>query len=156
MTKQHLSLGVLACSVIGLAVLGTAQVSSDEVTPIPVQIEGRRKPEKPARVEELMEAKLEYAEQILAGLVRHDFDQIAKAAESLKLMSLSHPKGWEKKAEDDEIYDHFRMEFMRQTARLEEEARKENLAGAAYFQQNLTATCIACHDYIRDEDVKEK
>ncbi len=48
------------------------------------------------------------------------------------------------------------MEFMRQTARLEEEALKENLAGAAYFQQNLTATCIACHDYIRDEDIKEK
>ena len=100
-----------------------------------------------------MEAKLDYAEKKFAGLVTHDFDQVAKSAESLKLMSLSHPRGWEKKEDDDEIYDHFRMEFMRQAARLEEEARKENLAGAAYFQQNLTATCIACHDYIRNEDL---
>jgi hypothetical protein len=48
------------------------------------------------------------------------------------------------------------MEFMRQAARLENEAKKENLAGAAWFQQNLTATCISCHEYIRDENTDEK
>jgi len=48
------------------------------------------------------------------------------------------------------------MEFMRQAARLQEEAKKEHLAGGAYFQQNLTATCIACHQYIRDEERDDK
>ena len=148
-----------ACAIViastGVIVSQTDSVSSDEVTPIPVQIEARQRSNKDARVEDLMEMKLDYAEKILAGLVTHDFDLIVKSSESLKLVSLRHPKGWEKKSEDDDVYEHFRMEFMRQAARLEEEARKENLAGAAYFQQNLTATCIACHDYIRDEAPKK-
>jgi hypothetical protein len=25
------------------------------------------------------------------------------------------------------------------------------MAGAAWFQQQLTAACVTCHDYIRDE-----
>lgn len=159
--KQKLAAGIFTAILAGAAGVGATSVMSDDVTPIPVEVESRRKggdkkPNNGPRVETLMEAKLDYAEKILAGLVTHDFDQVARSAESLKLISLSHPRGWEKKEHDDEIYDHFRMEFMRQAARLEEEARKENLAGAAYFQQNLTATCIACHDYIRDEDLKKQ
>ena len=156
--QKKLAACIFSILLAGAAGAGATSVSSDDVSPIPVEVENRRKgrdkkPNDGARVETLMEAKLDYAEKILAGLVTHDFDQVAKSAESLKLISLSHPRGWEKKEHDDEIYDHFRIEFMRQAARLEEEARKENLAGAAYFQQNLTATCIACHDYIRDEDL---
>ncbi len=144
--------GLLAC----VAAVGSVQVASDEVVPIPVQIDELKRTENQLSVELLMEAKLKEAEKILKGLVTHDFDQIAKSAESLKLMSLKPPHGWEKKTDDDEVYEHFRSEFMRQAARLEEEARNKHLAGAAYFQQNLTATCIACHDYIRDEDLKEE
>lgn len=151
-----LGFGAAGCLIAGIAALGAIGAINDEVVPIPVQVEGRKKAEKEPTVEALMEAKLEDAEKILAGLVMHDFEQIAESAESLKLMSLKPPKGWDKKSEDDEVYEHFRMEFMRLSARLEEEARKKNLAGAAWFQQNLTATCIACHDYIRDEDLKEE
>jgi hypothetical protein len=154
--KQKLGVGILLSAIGCLGGFGLASVASDEVTPIPVQIEGRRKPESGPRVETVMEAKLEHAQKILGGLVTHDFEQIAASAESLKLISLSHPRGWEKRAEDDEVYEHFRMEFMRQAARLENEAKKENLAGAAWFQQNLTATCISCHEYIRDENTDEK
>lgn len=159
--KQKLAACIFTTLLASAAAAGATSVMSDDVTPIPVEVENRRKggdkkPDNGSRVETLMEAKLDYAEKILAGLVTHDFDQVARSAESLKLISLSHPHGWEKKEDDDEIYDHFRMEFMRQAARLEEEARKENLAGAAYYQQNLTATCIACHDYIRDEDLKKQ
>jgi len=154
--KKKMSLGLVITALAGVAGIEASNLVSDEVKPIPVQVEGQRKAGRGSSVETLMEAKLDHAEKILAGLVRHDFHQIAISAEALKLMSLSHPRGWEKKADDDEIYDHFRMEFMRQAARLEEEAKKEHLPGAAYFQQNLTATCIACHDYIRDEELKDK
>jgi hypothetical protein len=149
-------LGLTFCVIASLAGFGAIQGSSDDVVPIPVQVESRRKATTQPNVESLMQAKLEDAEKILAGLMTHDFEQIATSAESLKMMSLKPPKNWAKKADDDEVYEHFRMEFMRLSARLEEEARKKNLAGAAWFQQNLTATCIACHDYIRDENIKEE
>ena len=149
--------------VVGLAVVGTCAVNcdkdallSDQVIPIPVRDESKRLSEKNPRTEDLMAAKLDHAEQILAGLVTHDFEKIARSAESLKLVSLKHPYGWKKETDDKDIYEHFRMEFMRQAARLEREANNRNLAGAAYFQQSLTATCIACHDYMRDEDLKSK
>jgi hypothetical protein len=153
MTK--IGIGSAVCLIACLAGFSAIGASDDEVVPIPVQVEGRKKAEKQSSVESLMQAKLEDAEKILAGLVLHDFEQIADSAESLKMMSLKPPAGWENNGDDDEVYEHFRMEFMRLAARLEEEAGKKNLAGAAWFQQNLTATCIACHDYIRDEDLKE-
>jgi hypothetical protein len=134
-------------SVVGFVVIVTCAVNcdtdalfSDQVTPIPASDESRRSAEKDPKAEDLMAAKLDHAEQILAGLVTHDFEKIARSAET----------------DDKEVYEHFRMEFMRQAARLEREANNRNLAGAAYFQQSLTATCIACHDYMRDEDLQSK
>lgn len=151
---RNLSISGLILLVTSIAAANAVRVSSDEVIRIPVVVQEQVKAENNTSVEALMEAKLEEAERILKGLVTHDFEQIAKSAESLKLMSLKPPRGWEKKKGDNEVYEHFRSEFMRQSARLEEEAKQKNLAGAAYFQQNMTATCIACHDYIRDENKK--
>ncbi|MCA9057017.1 MAG: hypothetical protein KDA85_00900 [Planctomycetaceae bacterium] len=116
---------------------------------IPVETQQGRDRGQP--VEAIMLAKLNAAERVLEGLVTHDMDRVRSAAETMKLMSLDPPAGWEKDGnDDDEVYEHFRMEFMRQSARLEQMAADGNMAGAAYYQQNLTATCIACHDYIRD------
>ncbi|HQZ63673.1 MAG TPA: hypothetical protein PLY87_01300 [Planctomycetaceae bacterium] len=154
--KRKLGIGGLVGLMACIAAVGAVRVSSEEVVPIPVQVEELKRTQNQLSVEQLMEAKMEEAQKILKGLVTHDFDQIAESAEALKLMSLKPPRGWEKKTDDDEVYEHFRSEFMRQAARLEEQARNKHLAGAAYFQQNLTATCIACHDYIRDEDLKEE
>ncbi|MBL8817527.1 MAG: hypothetical protein JNL58_15990 [Planctomyces sp.] len=122
--------------------------AQDRVTPIPVESSQERIIKQP--VGPLMLAKLSNAQRVLEGLVTHDYKRIADAAGAMKLMSLDPPSGWEKGDTDDEVYEHFRMEFMRQAARLEKMAQEENMAGAAYYQQNLTATCIACHDYIRD------
>lgn len=122
--------------------------AQERVTPIPVDEKGTRETRQP--VGPLMLAKLSNAQRVLEGLVTHDYDRIAAAAGAMKLMSLDPPEGWKDDAQEDEIYEHFRMEFMRQAARLEKTAEEKNMAGAAYYQQNLTATCIACHDYIRD------
>ena len=51
---------------------------------------------------------------------------------------------------DEQVYEHFRMEFARLAGQLEGHARRKELEASAYIQQNLTATCIACHEYIRD------
>lgn len=141
---------LLMAAVVGIALAGSG--FQDRVVPIPVN-----RPSGAARgqaVDELMQAKLDRAEQILRGLVTHDFGAVKESAEALKLMSLDPPKGWKHKPGDDEVYEHFRTEFMRLAARLEQEAAGERMAGAAWFQQQLTAACVTCHDYIRDEDHK--
>jgi hypothetical protein len=138
----------LILSIAGILALTSNQLSSDEVELIPVEVAPPKKAENDVPLRDIMDSKLRYSEKILAGLVTHDFKLIAKSAESMKLIGLRHPDHLEKKSE------HFRMEFTRQAARLEEEAKKEQLAGAAYFAQHLTATCVACHDYIRDEDLR--
>ncbi len=154
---SRIKISILGLMFATAGILGwtSSSVSSDEVQRIPVEVEPKKKVDEDVRIDDLMDSKLRYSEKILTGLVTHDFKLIGKSAESMKNIGLRHPKkDLEKKSDDGEVYEHFRMEFMRQAARLEEEAKKENLAGAAYFAQNLTATCIACHDYIRDEDLK--
>lgn len=124
----------------------------DRVVPIPVN-----RPPRASRgqdVDQLMQAKLDHAQRILRGLVVHDLGAVKESAEALKLMSLDPPRAWKHKPGDDEVYEHFRTEFMRLAARLELEAGAERMAGAAWFQQQLTAACVTCHDYIRDEDHK--
>lgn len=158
MKRRLVTLGGIAITILAAAGSGFRAGSNtlagqDRVVPIPVQVEPRRP--KIQNMENLMEAKLENSEKILRGLVTHDFDQVRKAAEELKMMSLKPPKDWKSKDNDNEVYEHFRMEFMRLASRLEQEAEHQRLAGAAWFQQQLTATCIACHDYIRDDSAGE-
>lgn len=144
---------VLVSAGLGMAGIGSLAFglsSQDRVVPIPVQRPQRGGGGTGREVDALMEAKLERSEQILRGLVSHDFGAVRDAAESLKLMSLDVPKGISGNPGDKEIYEHFRTEFMRLAARLEEEAAGERLAGAAWYQQQLTAACVSCHEYIRD------
>lgn len=127
--------------------------SQERVTPIPSSVD-QESGSKQA-VGPLMQAKLSHAHRVLEGLVTNDFDRVESAAHALKHMSLDPPEGWKKRDSDGEVYDHFRMEFMRQSAQLEKMAKEKNLAGAAWYQQNLTSTCIACHTYIRDYGVED-
>lgn len=151
MKKVHWGTALTLATVSLAAWLGWDATAQDKVTPIPV--EGRQERIVKQPVGPLMLAKLSHAHRILEGLVTHDYSRIEESAGAMKLMSLDPPSGWEKNDTDDEVYEHFRMEFMRQAARLEKMAQEKNMAGAAYYQQNLTATCIACHDYIRDYEL---
>jgi cytochrome c553 len=141
---------VLAAFASGAALSGLS--GQDRVVPIPVNrppgvVRGKD-------VDQLMQSKLEHAQKILRGLVVHDLEAVKESAEALKLMGLDPPRDWKHKPGDDEVYDHFRTEFMRLAARLEQEAAADRMAGAAWFQQQLTAACVTCHDYIRDEGHK--
>ncbi|MEP3478244.1 MAG: hypothetical protein ABJZ55_03265 [Fuerstiella sp.] len=101
----------------------------------------------------VMAAKLAHSQKILEGLVTQDFAAVEKAAAALSKISL-HPAPEFSKAgdrSDKQVYEHFRMEFARHVVQLQRHARRKELEATAYVQQNLTATCIACHDYIRDD-----
>lgn len=99
-----------------------------------------------------MQAKLEHSQKVMEGLVTHDFDRIQKAASALSQISLTPPPDLTRAGDksDEQVYEHFRMEFARLAGQLEGHARRKELEASAYIQQNLTATCIACHEYIRD------
>ncbi|MHC4875673.1 MAG: hypothetical protein ACYTGL_04185 [Planctomycetota bacterium] len=98
-----------------------------------------------------MHAKLVHSQTVLAGLVTKDFDRIETAAERLMLTSLDTPAVKEGENREDEVYDHMRTEFLRLAGRLKQMAEKENLEGAAFVHEKLNGTCIACHQYLRDE-----
>jgi len=96
---------------------------------------------------DLMSLKLKYSQQILAGLVRGDFETIATSAGDLN--RLSQQPQWDR-FQGDPVYSHFTVEFQRIAQRLAGHAKAENLEAAAYTAQLLTSNCIACHQHVRD------
>lgn len=98
-----------------------------------------------------MHDKLVYSQSVLHGLVTQDFTQIERGSERLRATSLLSPGPYSRDALDDELYEHFRLEFLRLSTDLGQMARDENLAGAAFTYNNLTANCMACHQYLRGQ-----
>lgn len=98
-----------------------------------------------------MHAKLVHSQTVLEGLVTKNFDRIETAAERLMLTSLDTPAVKAGENREDEVYDHMKVEFLRLAGRLKQMAEKENLEGAAFVHEKLNGTCIACHQYLRDE-----
>ncbi len=95
-----------------------------------------------------MQAKLSASQKVLAGLLEQDFedvkaaaDVLGKLAESATIRDTQSPR--------DRIYEHFRTEFIRLAGELAVMADAQNLEGAAYYHEHMTATCIACHRHLR-------
>lgn len=99
-----------------------------------------------------MHGKLMDGQAVLEGLLVRDFDQVRAGATSLRDKYLTAPAGETGDEDDDQVYEHFHIEFMRLSQKLITMADDENLEGATFIYQNLTSTCIACHDHIRDRD----
>lgn len=96
---------------------------------------------------DIMQAKLQSAQNVLTGLVMRDGGTVAKSGH--ELVALCKTDAWHH-VENDPVYTHFSVEFQRQAERLARLGEAKNLEGAAYAYQGLTATCIACHEHVRD------
>lgn len=149
--KIYLRWTIAATLILGLTTL--AAVSGPQVRTIPTEA----KPGKPtskdsAATAATMRAKLSWSQQILEGLVTEDFVALEQGAAALSEISLSPPPSLAATGDrsDEEVYEHFRMEFARLSGQLQGHARRKELEASAWVMQNLTATCISCHDYIRD------
>ncbi|MCR9201228.1 MAG: hypothetical protein NXI04_21515 [Planctomycetaceae bacterium] len=120
-----------------------------QVSQIPTTVE--QQDESP-QTRTTMHSKLLQSQRVMEGLVRRDFEAIEEAASILKRISLSPPPKLSSAGDksDEQVYEHFRLEFARLAGQLERQARRREPEATAWVQQNLTATCIACHDYIRD------
>ena len=99
-----------------------------------------------SEAEVLMQAKLTSSKRVLEGLLRRDFDSIARAAREMK--RISQATAWPRP--HDQVYSHFSNEFQRQCNQLESHADTLNHEAAKFTYMHMTTTCINCHEYIRD------
>lgn len=97
-------------------------------------------------VKTFMHAKLEHSQSILKGLAVENYDQIAKSAQSLTL--LSEDAGWN--VVQTAEYAHQSDLFRRHTKTLTEAARKHNLDGATLAFVQVTLNCVECHKHVRN------
>lgn len=99
-----------------------------------------------------MHAKMLHSQRVLHGVITQDFEQIERGADGLRATSLLSPGPHSHDALDSELYEHFRLEFLRLSTKLGEMARDRNLEGAAFTYNCLTANCMACHQYLKEQD----
>ena len=92
-----------------------------------------------------MKAKLVHAEKTLEGLVKEDFDLVAKHSQAISLlcedvtwMVLKTPE-----------YQERSNEFRRSVNAITDAARKKNLEAATLAYVDATLKCVSCHQHVR-------
>ncbi len=93
-----------------------------------------------------MKKKLEYSENILAGLTKGDFEAISKNAKMMEQLS----KIEEFVRGRNEAYDFHLKSFHYANQELIRQAAEEDIDGAALAYTQLTLSCVKCHTYLRD------
>lgn len=97
-----------------------------------------------------MKKKLQYSEQILAGLAKEDYEAIAKNARSMNM--LSHMERWVRSSLPEyraqlRIFENANQQLIRA-------ADAEQLDGAALAYVQLTLSCVNCHKVVRDSSTE--
>ena len=93
-----------------------------------------------------MREKLQRSKQILDGLIRQDFDSVSRAARELK--RIGEATDWP--LENDRRFERYTAEFATQCDELDSLAKEMNSQGIQFTFLSMTATCIRCHDHVRD------
>lgn len=93
-----------------------------------------------------MKKKLDYSQNILAGIAVADFDKIAENGEAMR--GLSKVEGFFRRRTPGytvqlQIFEQATEEIIRQ-------ANKDNVDGAALAFTQLTISCVNCHKHLRE------
>jgi hypothetical protein len=100
----------------------------------------------PDKLSKYMRIKLVHSQKILEALALEDYEQLAKHAQDLKL--LSQESNWN--VLETEQYVQHSNDFRRRADAVMNAAKKKNLDGAALAYVELTLNCVQCHKYVRD------
>ncbi len=97
---------------------------------------------------ELMDAKLKGTQAVLQHIALNDFPKLESTAEDLAQIAktvafLNAYKGKE--------YELMITTFQRAAERMQEKAKKRNMDGVMVAYQDMTLTCLKCHEGIRDK-----
>jgi cytochrome c556 len=94
---------------------------------------------------EFMRAKLKHSQEIVEGLALENYDQIAKNAQELTLLSMA--TNWQVFQTDEYVMQS--REFRRAAEELRDKAKQKNLEGAVLAYLDVTMKCVNCHKYVR-------
>ena len=92
-----------------------------------------------------MKKKLDYSQNILAGLAEADFDKIAENAEAMQGLSKVE---WFVRARTPGYRTQLEV-FLDANADLIKQSKKDNLEGSAFAFTQMTISCVNCHKKVR-------
>jgi hypothetical protein len=101
--------------------------------------------EEESRVRALMQDKLEHSHKVLEAITQSDFDQIARHANALIVLS----KKAEWRVMQTPRYLRYSDDFQRAAEGLVQNAREKNLDAATLSYVEMTLSCTRCHGYVR-------
>jgi hypothetical protein len=93
-----------------------------------------------------MQKKLEYSQNILAGIANSDFDKIVANAQSMR--NLNKVEGFVRRQTPS--YNVQLLFFEAATDEIIRQAQKDNLEGATLGFAQLTISCVNCHRHLRE------
>jgi hypothetical protein len=120
---------------------GAVAISSEEKKPEPA---GAQK--KPDEASIWMKKKLEFSQNILAGLTRADFEAVEMNAKAMNVLGFLEK--WVRANRPD--YQRELKYFETANKALIRQAEQKNLEGATLAHMLVTASCVRCHQVIRD------
>jgi len=106
-----------------------------------------REVERAAKTAAFMRLKLVHSQMILEGITLEDYEKISKGAQELIL--LSHESNWN--VVQSPAYNEHSVDFRRAANSLLKHAREKKVDAAALDYMVLTANCVQCHKYLREE-----
>ena len=115
---------------------------------------GARGQEEATRAE-TMRKKLEYSKQVLEGLTKEDFTEIAQGARALKTLGESEVWGDLARPEAQRYGDYIR-EFQALSRELLAKAEAKNLDGVTLSYVQLTVNCVHCHKELRESRARDR
>jgi cytochrome c556 len=124
--KRRMTIGVLTLAALGWLASGGYGEPRDELR-------------------DFMRAKLSHSQKVLEGLVTENFDEIAKNAQDMSLLSLAET--WQVLQTPE--YVDFSRKFRNSADTLADMAKKKNLDQATVAYNQLTLKCVQCHKYVR-------
>lgn len=116
--------------------------------------EGKAKPKAkptPKEASLWMEKKLEYTQNIVAGLTEADYDKISSNAGDMD--AVGNLETWFRA--DNPEYKRQASYFEFANRELVRQAEEKNLDGATLAYNQLMVSCVACHKIVRDAKAKK-
>jgi cytochrome c556 len=104
---------------------------------------GHAEPKQPLK--DFMQVKLSHSQKVLEGLVREDYELIAKHSQEMSLLSLAET--WQVLTTPE--YVEFSRKFRHAADKLTDMAKKKNLDQATAAYNQMTTSCVECHKYVR-------
>jgi hypothetical protein len=110
-----------------------------------------KKPKDEPKKLTVMQRKLAHSQKALEALATNNFDKLGAAADGL--IACVEDATW--KINETKKYLTFSNDFLHRAENLKKAAKDKNIDGAALAYVDMTLTCVKCHQYLREERIRE-